>query len=402
MIGKGTIALIPARGGSVGIVKKNIRHLRGKPVMAYAIEAALQSGVVDQVYVSTDDVEIAEVAQKYGAEVVWETNPEDEKPIIEYDLSKDSYLRIGLHRIREMGLEPEDIIFIQCTSPLTTAKDINQAYTKYKEGEYDSLLSVTPQAGGFKCGGFVWDKDGNSLNYDYKNRKRRQELPEHYLENGAFYIFTADGLTEHQNRLYGKIGQHVMPALRSFELDEPEDWEILEYLFDKVYAKEAKIAEVVSNIKLLILDFDGVLTDNKVLVREDGTESVVCNRGDGMGLELLRKHTNIKVRIISKETNLVVSARCKKLNIECVQSTENKKTALNDIMQEMGVSKEEVAYIGNDLNDLQVRESVGTFIAVADAYPEVKKIADYITTKDGGDGAVREICDALIKDKQNA
>jgi CMP-N,N'-diacetyllegionaminic acid synthase len=234
-----TIAIIPARGGSTGILRKNVKLLGGKPLVTYVIEAAKNSGVVDKVFVSTDDNEIAKISKKFGAEVVPQEGVEGEQNnIIKYNLAKDSYLQSGIIEIEKKGYKIKDVIFIQATSPLTTPEDIKLAYEVYKNEKYDSLLSVTKSAGGFKCGGFVWDDKGNSLNYDYKNRKRRQELPTTYLENGAFYIFSRDGIKKYENRLHGKIGYYVMPDIRSFEIDEPEDWEILELLLNYINKKK--------------------------------------------------------------------------------------------------------------------------------------------------------------------
>lgn len=227
------IAIIPARGGSTGIPRKNVKLLGGKPLIAHSIEAVKNSGVVDKVFVSTDDEEIGKVAKQYGAEVVPQEGVEGEdNKTIAYNLARESYLQSGIAEIEKKGYKVGDVIFIQCTSPLTTAEDFKKAYEKYKEGGYDSMLPVTASAGGFKCGGFIWDDQGNSLNFDYKNRKRRQELPKTYLENGAFYVFSRERLKEHENRLHGKIGYYEMPSIKSFEIDEPEDWEILEVLLE--------------------------------------------------------------------------------------------------------------------------------------------------------------------------
>ena len=235
------IAIIPARGGSKSIPKKNVKPLGGMPLIAYTIQAAKNSKYVDKVFVSTDDEEIARIARILGVEIVPQEGVEgEENPIIKYNLAKESYLQSGIMHIEERGHKIKDIVFLQCTSPFTISKDIDKAYEKYKNEGYDSILTVTKHAGGFKCGGFHWDGNGNSINYDYMNRKRRQELPVTYLENGAFYIFSREGLREHQNRLHGKIGYHIMPSLRSFEIDEPEDWEVLEQLMDYVFSKMGK------------------------------------------------------------------------------------------------------------------------------------------------------------------
>jgi len=228
------IAIIPARGGSKAIPNKNIGELIGKPLIQYVIESAKNSKFINKVFVLTDDLNIGKIAIKNGVEVIYEK----EKNKDQFDLTKESYIQYAVKEIEEKGYEIGDIIFIQCTSPFTTSKDLDKSYEKYKEESCDSLLSVTKSAGGFKCGGFLWDDKGNSLNYDYKKRKRRQELPITYLENGAFYIFSREGLKKYENRLHGKIGYYIMPSIRSFEIDEPEDWEILEILFK--YLRERK------------------------------------------------------------------------------------------------------------------------------------------------------------------
>lgn len=238
------VALIPARGGSKGIKNKNLKNLAGKPLLAYSIEAAKNSESIEKVFVSTDDKEIAEVALKYGAEVVPQEGVEGEVNVnIPYDLSKDSYLNSGLSEIRKKGFEPEHIIFMQCTSPLTNSEDLKNAYNLFLSEKLDSLASVTSGRGGFKCGGFMWDKDGPL--FDPKARKKRQDLPELYLENGAFWIFSAKGLSKHENRLHGKMGKYVMPTIRSFEIDEPEDFEIVSYLMD--YNHKNKNYEMLNN-----------------------------------------------------------------------------------------------------------------------------------------------------------
>ena len=229
-----TIAIIPARGGSTGIPRKNVKLLGGKPLIAYIIEATKNSRVVDKIFVLTDDEEIAEVSKKFGAEIIYEK----EKNKDQFNLAKESYIQYAVGEIEKENYKIKDILFLQATSPLTTSEDIKLAYKKYKDEKYDSLLAVTKSAGGFKCGGFIWDDKGNSLNYDYKNRKRRKELPTTYLENGAFYIFSREGLKKYQNRLHGKIGYYIMPTIRSFELDEMEDWEILELLLNYLNKKK--------------------------------------------------------------------------------------------------------------------------------------------------------------------
>lgn len=162
---------------------------------------------------------------------------------------------------------------------------------------------------------------------------------------------------------------------------------------------DPKIKERLSKCKLLILDFDGVLTDNKVIVNQEGIEAVKCDRGDGFGLELLRKYTRIKVLILSKEINSVTKKRADKLQIYCISGVQDKIFNFHTELENYKVTSEEVCFIGNDFNDIECMKESGIGVAVKDAHPQVLKISDYITTKKGGDGAVREICELIMYSK---
>ncbi len=148
----------------------------------------------------------------------------------------------------------------------------------------------------------------------------------------------------------------------------------------------------VTQLRLLVFDFDGVFTDNRVLVMQDGTEGVMCSRADGLGLDRLRK-CGLEMLVLSKEQNPVVGARCKKLRLNCIQGCDEKAERLQQECDDRGITVNEVAYVGNDINDLECMELVGLAISVADAYPQVKQVADWVGTVPGGQGAVREVCD---------
>lgn len=150
-----------------------------------------------------------------------------------------------------------------------------------------------------------------------------------------------------------------------------------------------------SQVKLLVFDFDGVFTDNRVYVSQDGIESVACWRSDGLGLTKI-KQLGIPIWVVSTEENPVVQARCKKLKIDCVQSCEDKLTVLRELVQKYNISFKETGYVGNDINDLDCLNEVGLSIVVMDAHPDVVSSARYITINGGGKGAVREICDLIV------
>jgi len=157
-----------------------------------------------------------------------------------------------------------------------------------------------------------------------------------------------------------------------------------------------KIAKKFKKIKLLVLDFDGVMTDNRVLVSEKGEESVFCNRSDGLGIEMLKKK-GIEAMVISKEKNKVVLARCKKLKIKCLSGINKKYDLFIKELRRRKLKSENICFIGNDINDLDCIKSAGIGVAVADSQQSVLDIADYITKKKGGEGAVREIIDLILQ-----
>ena len=159
---------------------------------------------------------------------------------------------------------------------------------------------------------------------------------------------------------------------------------------------ENSIESTIRRIRLIGFDFDGVFTDNMVYVLQDGSEAVRCNRSDGIGLQKLKK-LGIEMVIISTESNPVVTARAQKLKIRCFQNCGDKRKTLDSVTREYGISLDEVAFIGNDTNDLPCLTCVGLPIVVQDAHPDVILIARYQTRNRGGQGAVREVCDMFEK-----
>ncbi|QDU71393.1 3-deoxy-D-manno-octulosonate 8-phosphate phosphatase KdsC [Mucisphaera calidilacus] len=156
-----------------------------------------------------------------------------------------------------------------------------------------------------------------------------------------------------------------------------------------------RVERLPSPVRALICDFDGVLTDNRVIVREDGLESVVCDRSDGLGLQMVRD-AGVAVGVLSKERNPVVAARCKKLGIECVQGIDDKLPKLRSWAERLGFGLDSVVYVGNDVNDVACIEASGCGVAVADAYEPALAAADFVLERRGGFGAVRELCDLIL------
>lgn len=151
-----------------------------------------------------------------------------------------------------------------------------------------------------------------------------------------------------------------------------------------------------SSVRFLVLDFDGVMTDNRVLVSQDGTETVVCNRSDGMGIQLAQA-AGLDVLVLSKERNPVVRARCQKIGVPCIQGQDHKLPVLQDLVRDRNLEARQVAYVGNDANDVECMAWVGVGIAVGDAHKSAMDVADAVTEAFGGRGAVREVCDLWME-----
>ena len=386
------LTVIPARGGSKGIPRKNVQLLAGKPLLAHTIETAKASPSIQRIIVSTDDPEIAMVASQYGAEVVWRPAEisGDNAP------SELALLHALEHLERTEGYIPDLLVFLQCTAPLTTAEDIEGTIQALVSQQADTALAVVP----FHY--FLWrvDETGNAvgINHDKRVRPMRQEREPQYLEAGAVYVMRAEGFKRHRHRFFGKTVLYVMPAERRWEIDEPIDLTVAEVLLAE--QRRSKAMESLPNpVRALVLDFDGVITDNRVMISQDGTEAVLCHRGDGWGIVQL-KERGIPVLVLSTEANPVVKARCQKLNVPCIQGVRDKREALQVWLEQQGIQKEHVVYVGNDINDLACMNWVGCGVAVSDAVPEVRRLARLVLQHRGGSGAVREIVDLIMSKLQ--
>ena len=379
--------IIPARGGSKAIPGKNTMSFAGKPLLAWSVMQALDSGVVDAVYVSSDSDEILDVATRYGAIAIRRPNE-----LATDTATSETALIHALDRIHhERGMDPERIVFLQPTSPLRESSDIAGAVRTFDEQRVDSLFSDAVLDD--FC---AWVEDDGTLKgktFDPWNRGRRQDRKPLYLENGSIYIFKPSLLRNTGNRLGGKIGRYSMPFWKSFEIDTFENAELCEFYFRKHLLHYWRVKETPFNketIKLMVYDFDGVMTNNHALQFQDGTEAVWINRADGWGVDQIRK-MSIPQLIISTETNTVVVARAKKLKIEVIHGSGDKQADLIDYCSKMQIELSGVLHVGNDVNDLEAMQAVGLPVAPADAHPSIIAIAKHITHAKGGEGVIKEL-----------
>lgn len=384
------IAFIPVRGGSKSIPLKNIKPFCGKPLVCWNIEALESCDLIDGIIVATDSDEIWQTVEErqYAKTILYRRSAENA-------CDTASTESVMLEYINYAKL-PKDNIFmlVQATSPLTEAIHFTEALQMYAKGEFDSILTCVRN---FR---FFWNEDGTSMNYDYLNRPRRQNFSGMLMENGAFYINTVGNILQSGNRLCGKIGIYEMPEYTATEIDEPDDWTILESLMQRHVLSKRQLE--MKQIKLFLCDVDGTLTDGGMYYTETGDELKKFNTRDGMGFQLLRE-AGIKTGIITSENTKIVENRAKKLKIDFLRQSKRdggKVAAAREICDELGITLDEVAYIGDDINCYDLLSSVGIAACPADACDKVKGINNIqLMTKRGGEGCVREYIDTLFIQK---
>jgi N-acylneuraminate cytidylyltransferase len=210
-----TVGFIPARGGSKSIKHKNIMQLAGKPLLYYALRACEEAPSIEKTFVSTDDEEIKAVAESFGFKkvVVIKRSPETASDAATSESALVEFCE---------NYEFEKVVFLQATSPLTTGDDIEGALKNLENKKAQSLVSV------IKNYQFLWNADGTPMNYDPQKRPRRQDWDGYYIENGAFYISSRENILNSKCRVSGKITFWEMSQKTLYEVDEPDDWKIIE------------------------------------------------------------------------------------------------------------------------------------------------------------------------------
>lgn len=381
-----TIAFIPVRGGSKSIPLKNIKPFCGKPLVCWNIEALENCPEVDEIVVATDSDDIWNVVsdKHYEKTILY-------RRFAENACDTASTESVMLEYIHSANLADDNIfMLVQATSPLTQTIHFSEALHLYAEGKYDSMLTCVRNYR------FFWNKDGTTKNYDYMNRPRRQNFDGMLMENGAFYINTVKNILSNGNRLSGKIGIYEMPEYTSTEIDEPDDWAILESLMYRHVLNKNKQKH---DIKLFLTDIDGTLTDGGMYYSENGDELKKFNTRDGMGLQMLQKK-GIKVGIITSEDRLLNERRAKKLGVDFFYQGKRdggKLEIAKEIASNMGITLNEVAYIGDDVNCYELLSNVGFAACPSDACSKVKSIPGItLMTHNGGEGCVREFINRIV------
>lgn len=400
------LAIVQARGGSKGLPRKNLRLLRGHPLVAYSIASGLAARSITRVIMSTDDEEIAEVAQQYGAGVPFMRPAElaaDDTP--DYPLFEHAIEWLAKHE----DYRPEVVVQLRPTTPLRPRGMLDDAVrTLIEHPTVDCVRGVTiPKQTPYK----MWrdGQDGAILplmetSFPEPYNMPRQKLPMAYWQTGHVDAIRTSTITGKHSLTGTEVRPILIDGNYCVDIDTLVDFDLAERAIEQKQLDIDVPRQLSAGpprswphpIGLLVFDFDGVLTDNRVYVFQDGREAVACNRGDGMGLAMLRER-GVPMAVLSTEVNPVVDARCRKLKLECQHGLGDKRSALVALAREKNVDLKNVVYVGNDVNDLGCMEVAGFAVVVADAHPSAREKADFVLSQPGGAGAVRELCDLLLQ-----
>ncbi|MBO3664016.1 acylneuraminate cytidylyltransferase [Microbacterium stercoris] len=375
------VAVIPARGGSKGVPRKNVLPVGGVPLVVRAVNAARAARGIDMVVVSTDDDEIAALALSAGARVI--RRPAE---IAGDTASSEAAVLHALDALEADGVRPRATAFLQATSPFIDSSALAEAVRRVMASAADSVFSAVPTYG------FLWERtaDGmRGLGHHEAHRPRRQDREPHHQETGAFYVFDTAGFRRARHRFFGRIDAVEVPELGAIEIDSRSELDAARAL--------APLIDVAGAIDVdaVVTDFDGVHTDDTAILRSDGLESVRVSRADGMGVGLLRE-AGVPVLILSTETDPVVAARARKLRVEVRQGVEDKAAVLREWATVNGLALDRIAYVGNDVNDLGCLDIVGWPVVVPEAHAEVRARARVVLERRGGDGAVRDLARRVL------
>lgn len=399
------LAIIPARGGSKGIPRKNIRSFAGYPLIAYSIAAGLQSQRVTRTIVSTDDEEIASVARQWGAETPFLRPAEFARdnttdfPVFEHALTW-----LAEHE----DYHPDVVVQLRPTTPVRPLHCVDDAVNMLlNHPEADSVRGVVESGQNpFK----MWRLDASThqmkpligvegIKEAYN--APRQQLPTVHWQTGHIDAVRPRTILEKKSMSGDAILGLVIDPSFTVDIDTPADWIQYEQLVNSGTLEMVDPANArrafPRKLSLVVMDFDGVLTDNRVWVNERGEEMIAASRGDSMGIRIARERTGVEFMVISTEVNPVVSARCKKMNVEVYQGVDRKVELFRQVLKQKNIHPAEVIFVGNDVNDLECFSACGYAVAPCNAEVQVKRHADLVLSAHGGMGAVRELCEMILQ-----
>ena len=363
--------IIPARGGSRGIPYKQIVPVGGIPLVERAIRTALEADV-GEVFASTEDERIAEVIVRAGGRLI-------ERPA---ELSRSTASSESVMQHAMQYTDADVLVMMQCTSPFTLPEQVREAVAGASDGV--STVTVSPFTG------FVWMGDKRLIYPTTEAQPMRQQMRGVYWETGALYGCTRSVWAK--GRRFAERQRYVIVSEdRAADINNAYDLEMARQMAHDLDAGLGYLRPDLRGVQTVILDFDGVVTDNRVWTDGRGNELVCCSKDDSTGFLMLRR-AGVRVVVLTHEMDASVRRRCEKLGIGCVQTEEPKEIVLQKVMR---VDLSRAVYVGNDMQDLGCMGAVRFPVAVGDARNEVKRAARVVLQSHGGRGAVRELAEMV-------
>ncbi|MBI5161504.1 MAG: acylneuraminate cytidylyltransferase [Micrococcales bacterium] len=395
--------MIPARGGSKGVPRKNLRPVGGAPLVVRAILAARAVPAIDRVIVSTDDPAIARIAAAVDAQDI--DRPGD---LAGDAASSESALLHVLDVLEERGEHADVLVFLQATSPFIDRDALAAAVERVRRGEDDCVFSAVESYV------FLWRNtvDGAvGVNHDAASRPRRQDRDACFAETGAFYVLDAAGFRRARHRFFGRVGFAPVDPRTALEIDTPEELEVAAALAELLDGdlrtaetdESAAIRPLLPSsapaidVDAVVAAFDGVRTENRLVLTDDGHD-YVTDPVDGPAFGSLAE-AGVPLLLLSSDVRRVADARARIVPVEVIHGTDDKLAALRYWAGEHRIDLERVAYLGVDADDLGCLAAVGWPVATADAPAELRAAARVLLAASRGRGAVRELTERVLRDR---
>ncbi|MGR3175983.1 MAG: cytidylyltransferase domain-containing protein [Candidatus Scalindua sp.] len=379
-------AVIQARIGSQRCKNKMLRNFAGTNLISLALEKYSKPTDAFKLYFAAYEPELIEIGHKYNCTII-ERNEES---------VKSERIEVVMNYIKD--IPEETVMFINPCHPFMSLEILEGAIEQFENKKAKSMTAVV------KTHTWYYFMDGKPINFlDPTNLNTKTTEPL-YQVTQAFHIYNKKRFIKHHY-----FWTHAENDPCFFETSEKEaidiDTELDFAKAESLYIREkgvhrGSLHDKLTKIKMLIMDVDGVLTDAGMYYSKNGDELKKFNTRDGMGLALLRK-AGIKQAIITGEDTQIVRNRARKLKIDEVHlGVDNKLAVFESLLSKYSLAPDEVAYIGDDINDLAIFDKVGLACSVSDALDNVKQNADYVTRAKGGEGAVREVCELILAEQR--
>lgn len=397
-----TIGFVPLRAGSRGVPSKNLKNICGKPLCYWVLNSLNSCYIIDQVFVAVDSEPLYRTVSSFNLNKVYPyfrdpstatDTATTESAILDFKFycSKNNLYNINLDTT---------LVLAQATNPMLTCLDITKGLELYNyHGKNTPVISC------IKVESLLWENLDFKppyivvpKNYDPSSRKRRQDFDSSlYQENGAFYINNFNYVTRNVCRISKKCMPYIMPWFTGIEIDTLEQFKVVEFIMQQftLPVMDTLSVDKISKVKLFVTDVDGVMTDAGLYYSpyiDNNFESIKkFNTRDGLGIKII-KDLGIKVAICTGDNSKAAQARAAKLGVDFfINNCQDKLKAISLICKELNITLEEVAFIGDDVNDLELIKRVGVAACPADSQPEIKSVPfiRVLNTK-GGEGVVRE------------